>query len=393
MKKIMIILNAVKYNRGSEALVRGLVKICKSADANNQLYLVSSEPDFENTVYIEGIDKYINRYSYKSKYSPLGISSAVARKILKNSQLSASIRCRKMLKEAKGMDIVIVIGADNYDKSYKMFNMMHELNLILKKEVKGKRILYDCSLAKEDIDEAVIEDFKLFDNVTVRENITLSNFMDRLDEDILKYYPDPAFLMDPEKTELPKGFKEGQMIGINLSSLVLSEKYGSNQSKILEAYYQMIEYILDETDLDIVFIPHVMQGKDLKVLELLFEKYKATNRVVLIENESLKATELKYIISKCKFFMGARTHATIAAYSMCVPTLVMGYSVKSVGIASDLFGTHKNYVISTKNIKGGDELKNGLKWLFDNEIEIRNRLEEKIPEYKLLAGKMSELIK
>lgn len=392
MKKIMIILNAVKHNRGSEALVRGLIKICKSADVNNQLYLVSSEPDFESTVRIDGIDKYLNRYCYSSKYSPRRIGAAIARKVFKNNQLSTSIRCRKMLDEAKKMDIVIVIGADNYDKSYNMYPMMHELNLILKKEVKGKLVLYDCSLAKEDIDDAVIEDFKLFDKVTVRENVTLSNLLDSLGEDVLKYYPDPAFLMEPKKNELPKGFKEGKMIGINLSSLVLDEKYGSNQSKILQAYYQMIEYIIDETDLDIVFVPHVMQGKDLKVLKLLFDKYKDTNRVVLVDNESLKANELKYIISKCKFFMGARTHATIAAYSTMVPTLVMGYSVKSVGIAGDLFGTDKNYVIPTKTIKDGNELKNGLKWLFDNEMEIRQRLEEKIPEYKELAIKMTELI-
>ena len=384
MKKIMIILNAVKYNRGSEALVRGLIKICKSADSDNQLYLVSSEPDFESTVQIEGIDKYINRRR---------IAAAIVKKVFKNNQFSTSIRCRKMLNEAKKMDIVIVIGADNYDKSYNMYPMMHELNLILKKEVTGKLYLYDCSLAKEDIDKALIEDFNLFDKVTVRENVTLSNLQDKLDKEKLCYYPDPAFLMEPKKVELPDKWKDGKMIGINLSSLVLDEKYGSNRTKILEAYYQMIEYILEETELNIVFIPHVMQGKDLKVLKLLFEKYMHTDRVILIENESLEAPELKYIISKCSFFMGARTHATIAAYSQYVPTLVMGYSVKSVGIAGDLFGTDKNYVIPTKTIESGKELKEGLKWLFDNELQIRKSLEEKIPEYKDTAKKMVELLK
>lgn len=393
MKKILIILNAVKYNRGSEALIRGLVKICKSADRENQLYLVSSEPDFESTVRIDGIDGYMNRYSFQSGYSPRRIMAAFAKKVLKNTQLSTSIRCKKLIQSAKNMDVVIVIGADNYDKSYGMYSMMHELNLLLRKHVKGKLYLYDCSLAKEDIDAAVVEDFNLFDKVTVRENQTLQNMTGVLDEDKMCYYPDPAFLMEPEPIPLPQGFIEGKMIGINLSSLVLDDKYGSNKDLILEAYYQMVSYILESTEYNIVFIPHVMQGKDLKVLKLLYDKYKESGRVILVEDENLSAPKLKYIISKCTFFMGARTHATIAAYSQLVPTLVMGYSVKSIGIAQDLFGTEQNYVISTKNIKTGQELKEGLKWLLEHKAPIREQLGKKIPEYQKSALKAMELMK
>lgn len=35
-------------------------------------------------------------------------------------------------------------------------------------------------------------------------------------------------------------------------------------------------------------------------------------------------------------FIAARTHADISAYSMCMPTFALGYTVKSVGIAKDL---------------------------------------------------------
>ena len=55
--------------------------------------------------------------------------------------------------------------------------------------------------------------------------------------------------------------------------------------------------------------------------------------------------EIKGIISKCRFFIGARTHSTIAAYSTCVPTLAVGYSIKARGIARDIFGTEDNYVV------------------------------------------------
>ncbi len=390
MKKILIVLNAVKYNRGSEALIRGLVRICKKG--NNELYLVSSELDFENTVRIEGIDMYLNRYSYKSKYAPKKIIAGGIKKFFKKNELATYIKCSKMVKCAENMDVVIIIGADNYDKSYRIFSMMHDLNCLLRKRIKGKFYLYDCSIAKEDIDTNVINDLKLFDRVTVRETISLSNLAGLLDKDKLCYYPDPAFLMEAEKISLPKGWIEENMIGVNLSNLIMNNVYGSNRYMILESYYKLIEFILEETTFNIVLIPHVMQGKDLDVLKLLYDKYLNSGRVILVDDETLSAPRLKYLISKCRLFVGARTHSTIAAYSSYVPTLVLGYSVKSVGIARDLFGTDEKYVISSHNIENGEELKNGFQWLLENEIKIRESLEQRIPKYKEEAWKATELL-
>lgn len=392
MKKILIVLNAVKYNRGSEALIRGLIRICKRNDRQNQLYLVSSESDFEDTVRFDGIDGYINRYTFKSEHSPRKICAGILKKVFRQPELSTYIKCKKMIKCAENMDIVIIIGADNYDKSYGMYSMMHELNQILRKRVKGKLYLYDCSLEKKDIDSAIIDDFNLFDLVTVRENITLENLTEVLDKSKIRYYSDPAFLMEPETISLPEKWSENNMIGINLSSLVLKNVYGSNKNVILEAYYQLVEFILQKTKYNIVFIPHVMQGQDLSVLKLLYEKYQDSERVILIDDESLSAPKLKYIISQCRFFIGARTHATIAAYSSYVPTLVLGYSVKSVGIAKDLFGTEKNYVISTRNLETGKELKEGFEWILKNEETIKKHLLQRIPEYKELAWQTSEIM-
>ena len=53
--------------------------------------------------------------------------------------------------------------------------------------------------------------------------------------------------------------------------------------------------------------------------------------------------------------MGARTHATIAAYSTCVPTVVFGYSVKSIGIAKDIFGTTDHYVLPVSGVTNSEQ--------------------------------------
>lgn len=92
--------------------------------------------------------------------------------------------------------------------------------------------------------------------------------------------------------------------------------------------------------------------------------------------------ELKGYISRCRLFIGARTHATIAAYSTCVPTLVVGYSVKAKGIAKDIFGTYENYVIPVQSLENSDDLINSFTWIYENEDKIKNHLTTFMPTYK-----------
>ena len=123
------------------------------------------------------------------------------------------------------------------------------------------------------------------------------------------------------------------------------------------------------------------------VLRMLKEQFKDNDRVVMIDDNNCMA--LKGIISKCKLFVGARTHATIAAYSTCVPTIAVGYSIKARGIARDIFGTEKNYVVSVQNFTDKDDLKNAFQWLEKHEKEVKNILINRMPEYcrkSLVAG-------
>ena len=150
--------------------------------------------------------------------------------------------------------------------------------------------------------------------------------------------------------------------------------------------YTLIEYIINQTDMNICLIPHVYNIEnnlqDIAVLKRIYSRYSDTNRVSIVDSE-LSCTELKYIISQCRFFIGARTHATIAAYSTGVPTIALSYSVKSLGIAQDLFGKQEGYVIRHKNITDENELKNAfINTLLSNENAIRERYKKILPEYK-----------
>lgn len=380
LKKIVVVLNALKYNRGSEALVRGFADICRVSNQKYHLTLAATGIDEEIKNKFHMYDAFVDRVSYKKKMSFRGLSSFLLRKV-GLSRIGNKIKYKDLITVAKKSDYIVVVGADNYDKSYHMFDFMHELNLVLASETNAKMIMYDCSLEKSHIDDEIINDFNLFDKITVRENITYNNLKDIIQKNKLWYYPDPAFVMKTKEIELPNDWIKGNMIGINVSDLITNDVYGAGGDIVKKSYENLIEFILERTEYNVVLVPHVMNGADLSVLTILYEKFKDSKRVILIDDERLDAQELKYIISQCRFYIGARTHSTIAAYSTGVPTLVLGYSVKSLGIAQDLFGTTEHYVVPVSQAKTGVELLEEFQWLMRHEVEVKKQLDNVLPQY------------
>ena len=193
-------------------------------------------------------------------------------------------------------------------------------------------------------------------------------------------YPDPAFTLQKRELPLPEGFAEGNTVGINVSPMIQDNEKESGIT--MECYEALIQYIIENTGFQIALIPHVVWARndDRKPIHTLFEKFKDTGRVVEIGDGTCE--ELKGYISRCRLFVGARTHATIAAYSSCVPTLVVGYSVKARGIARDLFGQEEHYVLPVQSLRDRDDLVKEFQWLSSQEKEIREKLEKKMPDYR-----------
>ena len=80
-------------------------------------------------------------------------------------------------------------------------------------------------------------------------------------------------------------------------------------------------------------------------------------------------------------FIGCRTHSTIAAYSTCVPTLVVGYSIKAKGIAKDIFGDYQDHIIDVREFDTDYDLTKKVKSFMEREQEIRKHLQTVMPEY------------
>ena len=256
----------------------------------------------------------------------------------------------------------------------------------------AKTILWGCSIEPELLKDAeVVEDMKRYMLITPRESITLQALKDAGIVQNVKLFPDPAFALEPKEIELPGNFIEGRTIGINISPMIVS--YEKEKGIAIANYKKLIDYILQTSDNSVALIPHVVwkNNDDRMTLAELYRGYEKNDRVVSFSDMSCQ--NIKYVISKCKAFIGARTHATIAAYSSTVPTLVVGYSVKALGIARDIFGSEENYVLPVQSLQDPGELIKAYDWLMENEEMIRGRLKEIMPDYCERAAKAGDEIR
>ena len=209
----------------------------------------------------------------------------------------------------------------------------------------------------------------------------------------MSFCPDTAFGLPAAETTLPEHFIPQNTVGINISPLFLNKS--ADAELILENLRLVVRDVIATSSASVAFIPHVVweDNDDRVPLRTLYEEFQSTGRVCFIENRD--ARKLKWIISQCSYFIGARTHATIAAYSTGVPTLALGYSVKSRGIARDLFGTEEHYVLPYQKITAKDTLLKSFHWLITHSKETKKTLMEKTEIYQReivdMGNKLKEL--
>ncbi len=247
-----------------------------------------------------------------------------------------------------------------------------------------KSILWGCSMGAENLTPEKEETLHNFTLVYARESLSY-DFFKSLGLKNVCLFPDPAFVLEPEECPLPQCFSQGNVIGINVSNYVLGDF--SLETPFGKEVVKMLDYIVKETKLNVLLVPHVLwdfpgdRQDDRQTAAVIMEKYGNTGRFSVMDAENLNYCQIRFVISKCKMFIGGRTHAVISAYSTCVPTLALGYSIKSRGIAKDL-GLSEKMVVDSKHIHHEGYLLDSFKYMYENEDSIREHLCKIIPEYK-----------
>jgi polysaccharide pyruvyl transferase WcaK-like protein len=286
---------------------------------------------------------------------------------------------KQTIESITGETVCLSVGGDTY--CYGNWNrqaVIHKAAL----ERGARSLLWSCSIDPDVIDQEMLAVLKSHHLITARESITYSALCDLGLTNVIQC-ADIAFELPATETPLPDGFVPGEMVAVNISPLIIRRE--PVNAAVVENIRKMMDYVLAHTDMGVVLIPHVVMPVDndcdaLDALELPRDP-----RICRVSGK-LNASEYKYIISKCRFGVFARTHATIAAYSSSVPCIALGYSTKAEGIAGDL--GLQEFVVSIGELTSKETLLSRFIQLLESEDTIRMNLKRQIGQYtkKTRAG-------
>lgn len=373
-------------NRGCEAIAKGTAILLDSPVSDCIGYCSDTALDHRL-----GVDRYVTLVPYSLENYLLDKLFAVLNRLFKTN---TTLKWRKLyffrtfLKMIGKDDVMLSTGGDMM--CYENNEIIYTNDYLHDKGV--RTILWACSMGRENLTPEKKKTLFNYSLIYARESLTY-DFFKSLGLKNVCLFPDPAFILEPEECALPKCF-EGDVIGVNLSSYTLggttlNTGFGKEVVKALE-------YILANTDMHILLIPHVVwnaggESQDDRSISALVRDTLHSSRVSVLDIDALNYCEIRYVISKCRYFIGARTHSVISAYSMCVPTIALGYSIKSKGIAKDL-NLDERLVVQSKSFREG-ELTESLKFLIDNGDAIHSVLAQQMPSYKKRTYGIREYLK
>ena len=371
--KIHLLMHLDGGNRGCEAITKSTAILLKKPVSD--IYAYSKNTVLDTFL---GITKYcmIKKIGMNSLQK---IIRKILCKIIKNTETRKKLYFKfhylPHMKKVTHNDIYLSTGGDMM--CYVDNEAIYTNNYLHNRGV--KTVLWGCSMGPENATPAKLETLKNFSAIYARESLSYKFFKD-LGLKSVFLLPDPAFILMPQPFDLPSFFKDSEVVGVNLSNYVL--KNDSLESDKAKQVLELLNYILDNTKYHVLLIPHVFWNNqdDRVVSKKIKSKFAANSRVSILNSEQLNYCEIRYVISKCRFFVGARTHSVISAYSMQVPSIALGYSIKSRGIAKDI-GLPKELVVDFRDDLDKSVLLNAFLYMQNNETQIRSLLQANIPPY------------
>lgn len=197
----------------------------------------------------------------------------------------------------------------------------------------------------------------------------------------VKEYIDVAFFLPFTKQQFDKKFIH---VGLNVSALLWHGGYTRDNQFGLKDDYQKtvretISFFLQNPKIKLHLISHVVNSErdienDYAVSFDIQKEYNNPN--LILSPLFLSPVDAKDYISGMDFFMGARMHSTIAAFSSGVPVVPMAYSRKFNGLFIDTLSYNHMADLKTDT---SDEVLDKIKDAFTNryllkeEIDTRNK--------------------
>jgi polysaccharide pyruvyl transferase WcaK-like protein len=294
-------------------------------------------------------------------------------------------------------DIVMSLGGDNYSLDYNSVNKYLDGNERVLAAGKPL-VIWGASVgpftAEPEIEARVAKQFKRLALVVARERRTVA-YLDSIGvRDNIMLLPDPAFSLNSAPVTLPAAQEkmlQAGAIGVNLSPLLA--RYRNGMDGWLEDATGWVRALMDCSGRPVLLVPHVFEpgNDDQAFMARLLERINATaDRLALLNGRDLSCMQLKQVISRLHVFIGARTHATIAAMSRGVPTLSIGYSVKARGINEEVFGS-TDWMVSHQGMDAAT-LVERYRTLDENAEQVREALAQRLTHYRMTAQDIRDLL-
>lgn len=298
--------------------------------------------------------------------------------------------------ELDRVDAVLMTGGDIISLDYGVFSLHHWAGLVEASARAGKPVhLLAASVGPftrlPRVEERMQRHLRRYTSITVRETPSFA-YLARLGVGGVRQVADPAFTMVAQPWDDSAFIQPGaDMLGFNVSPLVRETRPSDDSRHAFdEDIIRFLTSVIERTSINVLLVPHVYPldggtvNSDLDYMAGLLSKVpeEARKRIQLLP-PGLNAVQLKYTIGRCRYFMGARTHATVASLSQSVPTCSIAYSVKALGINEDLLGDTR-YVLPTPEVSF-DSLWSHLDALITNEATIKSTLDDRMPAWKLKA--------
>ena len=195
---------------------------------------------------------------------------------------------------------------------------------------------------------------------------------------------DPAYAVSPEIFQSVRP-NNHLCIGINLSPLSVRHSMpGRDLKSICAEQAKTIVALVKGLDAHVVLIPHVIcdfneNDDDLRYQQSIVNALpKDVASHVEIYDRDLGFLDAKMQIIKCHLILAARMHCAINALAAGVPTILISYSQKAIGMAKYIYG-NKRWVIPLQEFNSTTVLDLVQKILAEDQ-SIRNHLKNRLPE-------------
>ncbi len=396
----LLVGNGPYLNRGCEAIVRGTMRtLCEEFGKELRIDSFSfvrpaelaSQIAGETDPRIRHHNLFINRFS-----SDWLIWHG--KRLMRQEPHLFPWRLRRAARDATA---ALLVGGDNYTFDYGF--QPHRLAVDRMLQNLGVPVvLWGASVGpfegQPDQMPIMLQHLRSLDAIFIRESLSRAYLTNHNIVDHVYSVGDPAFLLPAEQPSQARlGFNmPDAAIGLNLSPLLAKRCCGGDLRKWTSICIEIVRAICRAFESPVVLIPHVTspdrREDDFALLAEVARGVPSDLRKrILLVCDKLSAAETKWVISRCRIFAGARTHSTIAAFSMGVPSLSFSYSLKAQGLNKDLFGTLR-YCLDSGKLNAG-EIVERLQELDLQSASMRKKLQSQMSGLKASTQAAGQYLK